>query len=103
MNDIIDAVTRLSIANSIPVFGTGESAPLESTSPGYRPSDTLPSVKSLLCMGVPVPQGVFKAGERSNEAYWRAANIYYRVIDAVLLQVARIIEEQGEIAVPVFG
>jgi hypothetical protein len=33
----------------------------------------------------------------------RAANIYYRVIDAFLLQLSRIIEEQGETAVPVFG
>ena len=35
--------------------------------------------------------------------YWRAANISYRNIDAMLMQLGRIIEETGEMAVPVFG
>jgi hypothetical protein len=35
--------------------------------------------------------------------YWRAANTYYRNIDMVLMRVANIIEEKGEIAVPVYG
>jgi hypothetical protein len=55
----IEAVKKLAISNSIPVFGTGKSAPLESANLGYRPSDTLPSAKSVLCVGVPVPRGVF--------------------------------------------
>jgi epoxyqueuosine reductase QueG len=35
--------------------------------------------------------------------YWRAANIYYRNIDAVLMRVCSIIEEKGEVAVPAYG
>jgi epoxyqueuosine reductase QueG len=35
--------------------------------------------------------------------YWRAANIYYRNIDAVLMRAASMIEKKGEVAVPVFG
>jgi hypothetical protein len=35
--------------------------------------------------------------------YWRAANVYYRNIDIVLTKAAAMIEEEGEIAVPVFG
>ena len=57
----------------------------------------------MLCMGVPFPKGVFQYGARSNEAYWRAASVYYRDVDAILMQAARIIEEQGVVAVPVFG
>jgi len=54
-------------------------------------------------MGIPVPKGIFKCKERANETYWRAANIYYRHIDSMLMQLARVIEETGETAVPVFG
>jgi epoxyqueuosine reductase QueG len=35
--------------------------------------------------------------------YWRAANIYYRNIDSVLMRAAGIIEEGGETAVPIYG
>lgn len=103
MGKIIEEMERLCVSNRIPVFGTGKSAALEAADPGYRPSDTLPSAKSVVCMGVPVPRGVFQAKARTHEAYWRAANIYYRMIDAVLLRMAQIIEEEGETAVPVFG
>jgi epoxyqueuosine reductase QueG len=103
MDRTIQAMERLCVSNRIPVFGTGKSAALEVADPGYRPSDTLPSAKSVVCVGLPVPRGVFQAKERSHEVYWRAANIYYRMIDAVLLRLAQIIEEEGETAVPVFG
>jgi epoxyqueuosine reductase len=63
----------------------------------------LASAKSILCLGMPVPEGIFKCQERSVWMYWRAANIYYRNIDAVLMQVAGIIEEKAEVAVPVYG
>ncbi len=103
MDRIIKEMEKLCVSNRISVFGTGKSAGLEGADPGYRPSDTLPLAKSVVCLGVPVPRGVFQAKERSLEVYWRAANIYYRMIDAVLLRLAQIIEEEGEMAVPVFG
>ena len=103
MSKTIEEIKRLFIQNSIPVFGISESSKLEDAPQGYRPSDSIQSAKSILCMGIPVPKGVFQCRERENETYWRAANIYYRNIDAVLIKVASIIEEQGEVAVPVFG
>jgi hypothetical protein len=103
MERILQEMERLCVSNRIPLFGTGKSAALEHAPPGYRPSDTLPSAKSVVCVGVPVPRGVFQAKERSHEVYWRAANIYYRMMDAVLLRLAQIVEEEGETAVPVFG
>ena len=103
MDRIIQDIEKLCVSNRIPVFGTGKSAALEAADPGSRPSDTLPLAKSVVCVGLPLPRGVFQAKERSNEVYWRAANIYYRMIDAVLLRLAQTIEEEGETAVPVFG
>lgn len=103
MNETVQEIKTLFARNNIPVFGITKSSHLENDALGYRPSDSLPSAESMLCMGVPFPKGVFQHRERSNQAYWRAANIYYRNVDAMLMQVARIIEEQGAVAVPVFG
>ena len=103
MNETVQEIKTLFAKNNIPVFGIEKSSHLENDGLGYRPSDSLPSAESMLCMGVPFPKGVFQNEERSIQAYWRAANIYYRNVDAILMQVARIIEEQGAVAVPVFG
>ena len=103
MEKTVEKIKTLFIQNDIPVFGITKSSLLEDELAGFRPSDALPSAKSILCMGYPVPKGVFQINGRQNENYWRAANIYYRNIDAILMQVARIIEEQGDVAVPVFG
>jgi len=99
----MEEITNLFRRHDIPVFGSVDAGSLEKEPPGYRPSDMLPSGQSILCFGLPVPKGVFKSGERSEWMYWRAANVYYRNIDAVLMRACSIIEEKGEIAVPVFG
>ncbi|MBI5602848.1 MAG: hypothetical protein HY879_05785, partial [Deltaproteobacteria bacterium] len=92
MNGLLEKIKEFTIRNDISVFGIGKAAHLEDSAPqGYRPSDLLPASKSLLCLGIPVPKGIFKCGARANEAYWRAANTYYRNIDALLMQLGRMI------------
>lgn len=103
MSTTVEEIKSVFMQSKAPIFGIEKSSYLENAPPGYRPSDTLPKAESILCMGIPVPRGVFQCKERSNETYWRAASIYYRNIDALLVQIARIIEEHGEVAVPVFG
>jgi epoxyqueuosine reductase len=103
MRKIIEGLKKLFAQNNIPVFGIDKASSLENEPSGYRPSDMLDSAKSILCLGIPVPKGIFKSEERSGWMYWRAANIYYRNIDTVLMRAASIIEEKGEVAVPVFG
>lgn len=104
MNSLLEEIKEFTVQHDIPVFGIGSASRLEDTAPqGYRPSDLLPAAKSMFCLGIPVPKGIFKCGARANETYWRAANTYYRNIDAMLMQLARIIEETGETAIPVFG
>ena len=89
--------------SNIPVFGIARVDPLESEPSGYRPSDFLASTESILCIGLPIPRGIFQCVGRSEWMYWRAANAYYRNIDTVLTRAAGIIEEKGEVAVPVYG
>ena len=101
MIKIIEEITNLFALNNIPVFGINDAASLENEPLGYRPSDMLTSPKSILCLGMPVPKGIFKSEERSEWMYWRAASIYYRNIDMVLMRACNIIEEKGEVAVPI--
>lgn len=103
MNDLVEWIKGLSVRHDIPVFGIAKSSHLEDDPPGYRPSDLLPSPESIICLGLPVPKGIFKCGERANRSYWRAASIYYRHFDAILMHLARRIEENGDTAVPVYG
>jgi len=103
MIKIIEGMMNLFAQNHIPVFGIAKAASLEKEPLGYRPSDMLASAESILCLGVPVSKGIFKCKERSEWMYWRAANIYYRSIDAVLMRACSIVEEKGEVAVPIYA
>src|SRR4030066_2282060 len=102
MKEIIEAMASLFTQNNIPVFGIAKASSLKTEPSGFRPSDILASAKSVLCLGIPVPKGIFKCQERSEWMYWRAANIYYRNIDMVLMRACSIIEEKGEVAVPIY-
>jgi epoxyqueuosine reductase QueG len=103
MTKIIEEMTNLLARNDIPVFGITNASSLQDEPSGYKPFDMLAQAKSLLCIGMPVPRGVFRCGERSEWMYWRAANIYYRTIDATLMKVCSILEAGEEVAVPVYG
>jgi epoxyqueuosine reductase QueG len=103
MKEIMEEMSSLFTQNNIPVFGIAKASSLENEPFGYRPSDMIASAESLLCLGIPVPRGIFKSEERSDWIYWRAASIYYRNIDAVLMRACSIIEEKGETAVPIYG
>jgi len=103
MGKIIEELKKLFTQNNIAIFGTAEASSLGNEPSGYRPSDMLSSAQSILCFGLPVPKGIFQCQEKSEWMYWRAANVYYRNIDAVLIRACSMIEEKGEIAVPVFG
>lgn len=100
---LIDRIKELCARHDVPVFGIADSARLEDADQGCRPTDLLPRSQSVICLGIPVPKGVFACGERTNETYWRAANIYYRAMDALLMHIARVVEADGAIAVPVYG
>jgi len=103
MEKAVAKIRAFLAGQGVPVFGIAESRLMENEAQNYRCSDTLASHKSILCIGMPFPKGVFYSKQRTNETYWRAANIYYRNIDMILLQIARMIEERGEVALPVFG
>jgi epoxyqueuosine reductase QueG len=103
MKEMIEEMKNLFAQNNIPVFGITNASSVQDEPSGYRPHDMLAAANTILCLGVPVPIGIFQCGERSEWMYWRAASIYYRNIDEVLMRVCNLIEEKGKVAVPVYG
>lgn len=103
MKEIMDLLPLFFRNNGIEIFGTAPVTALESEPSGYRPSDLLLGAQTMICMGLPVPRGLFRSGEKALRLYWRTANIYYRRIDGILLQAANLLEDSGGTAVPVFG
>jgi epoxyqueuosine reductase QueG len=103
MNEISDKIRAFFLDNNISVFGIAQATLLGNEPSGYRPTELLPDARSIVCMGIPVPKGIFKCPGKAEQMYWRAAAVYYRHIDAILMQAAGMIEEQGDIAVPVYG
>ena len=103
MNESIEEIKKFILQNNTPVFGISAAESLQNEPRRYRPSDMLPQARSILCLGMPIPKGIFRCKERSEWMYWRAANIYYRTIDAALMQVCSILEAKKEVAVPIYG
>lgn len=103
MNETVREMKKFLSQCQVPTFGMTRSDLLENDPPGYRPSDILPSARSILCLGIPLPRGIFQCHGRSIESTWRAQNTYYRKIDEILLHLCNIIEEDGNTAVPVYG
>jgi len=103
MNEDTERIKAFFLDNKINVFGIAQASSLETEPSGYRPSDVLAGAKSILCVGIPFPKGIFQCAGRAEHMYWRAAAVYYRHIDAILTRAAGLIEEQGEIAGPVYG
>ena len=88
MEKAVEEIKALLVGQGIPVFGIADSTLMEDEAHNYRCSDTLTSAKSILCIGMPFPKGVFYSRHRTNETYWRAANIYYRNVDMILMPIA---------------
>jgi len=103
MNESIEEIKKFILQNNISVFGTNAAGSLQNEPRGYQPFDMLPQARSILCLGMDIPKGIFRCRERSEWMYWRAANIFYRAIDATLIKVCSILEAKGEVAVPVYG
>jgi len=59
MNDLFEWIKRLPVRHDIPVFGIAGSLHLENDTPGYRPSDLLRPAESIVCLGLPVPKGIW--------------------------------------------
>jgi epoxyqueuosine reductase len=103
METAVDRIMEMARAEDVPVVGTGPCTDMEDEPPGYRPSDLLPGSQSMICFGIPAPQGVYQASARSAEMVWRSQSLLYRRLDMLSLAFAQVMEDLGARAVPIFG
>jgi epoxyqueuosine reductase len=99
---IKDIESVLSLAR-VPVYGVAPAMALENGAQGYRPTDLLPGAQSVVCFGVPMPQGIYRCASKPIEWYWRALPMRFRAADDLSLRVATVIEEAGFTSSPVFA
>jgi epoxyqueuosine reductase len=85
------------------LWGVAPSRLMEDQPAGHRPSDLVAGARSLLCLGLAVPRGIFGQPRHVVESNWRTQNLYYRKLDGLSVKLAARLEEEGERAVPVFG
>jgi len=103
LNSVTTELKDFLLAQNVPVFGTASAATLEDLFPESAASRMLAAAKSVMCLGVPIPRGIFRSETEPEAMYWRAANVFYRHIDALSMRAAAVVEEHGEAAVSVFG
>ena len=99
---IADKISRIAKDENVPVFGIGPASAMADEKLGHRPEDLLPGTKSLICFGIPVPEGVYHMPTYGLETAWRSQNLHYRRLDALSMRFATLLEESGEKAVEYF-
>jgi epoxyqueuosine reductase QueG len=100
---IVDGIRRMVGQEDIPVLGIGPAQGMADEPPGRRPSDLLPGAQTLICIGLPVPKGVYTTPAHTLETVWRSQNLNYRRLDTLSMRIAAFLERFGATAVPIFG
>lgn len=90
-------------AENVSVFGIGQASRMSDERSGYRPEDFMLGVQSVICFGIPIPQGVYSATKYNLEATWRSQNLLYRRLDTLSLRISTLLEENGARAIPIYG
>jgi epoxyqueuosine reductase len=100
---IVEQIRQMAEEEQIPVLGFGPASEMAGERPGHRPEDLLPGARSLICFGLPVPQGVYRTPSYTLETVWRSQNLNYRCLDTLSMRIAALLEDTGARAVPIYG
>ncbi len=96
-------IQNIAVSENVPVLGFGPALALANEPEGYRPDDLLPGAKSLICFGIPVPQGAYRPFPFSTDTIWRSQGLQYRRLDTLSMRFAALLEDTGAQALPIFG
>ncbi len=99
----IDEILKIAKDEDIPVIGIGPASKMANELPGHRPDDLVPGAQSLICFGLPIPQGVYQVPTHGLEKVWRSQNLQYRRLDTLSLRIAAFLENNGARACPIYG
>ena len=100
---IVDAIRKIAEGENVPVLGLGPASKMADELPSHRPEDILSGAQSLICFGIPVPQGVYQMPTYTLETVWRSQNLNYRRLDTLSMRIAALLEENGALSVPTYG
>ena len=100
---IVEQIREIAGKERIPVLGFGPASEMAGEEAGHRPEDLLPGARSLICFGLPVPQGAYRTPSYTLEIVWRSQNLNYRRLDGLSMRIAALLEENGARAVPIYG
>ena len=99
----VDAILELAAEENVAALGIGPASAMANERAGHRPEDLLPGASSLICFGLPVPEGVYRTPSHTLETVWRSQNLNYRLLDTLSVRIAALLEENGTRAVPIYG
>jgi epoxyqueuosine reductase len=100
---VTDQMVSIANKEGLAVFGIAPAAEMADEPPGFRPTDFLPDVQSIICFGIPIPRDVLITPTYGLETTWRSQNLLYRRLDTVALRLANFLEENGARAIPIYG
>ena len=100
---IVEDLHKMVRAENVSVFGISKASGMSDERSGYRPEDFMPGAQSVICFGIPVPQGVYSTTNYNKEATWRSQNLLYRRLDTLSLRISALLEENGARALPIYG
>ena len=100
---VAEQIVTIAKTEGIPVFGIGPAAEMADAPPGFRPTDFIADVRSMICFGIPIPRDVFIAPAYGLEMTWRSQNLLYRRLDTLALRLANLLEASGARAIPIYG
>jgi hypothetical protein len=75
---IAEQMVAMAKDEAVPVFGIGPAAEMTDAPPGFRPTDFMADVQSMICFGIPIPLDVFNTPIFGLENTWRSQNLLYR-------------------------
>ena len=69
----------------------------------FTPRTLVRDAKSVICYGVPIPEGIVFADKNGLDMYWRYCNMTYRSLDVTSNQLCLMLEEEGASAIPIYA
>lgn len=103
MKETVEEIQTLLREHHIEIYGIADSKKMANVRPGNRPEDILPDAKSILCIAVPFPKGIYAMKRNMELGYWWNSNLYFNRIENLMLQVCNILEKKGYSAMVING
>lgn len=103
MNETVEKIKNIFHQNGISIYGICDEELVRVRRKGYRPSDLLPSAKSVISIALPLPKGIYQCKKNMAIPYWWNSNLYFNKLDEIMLEISTILEEDGHTALTING